>query len=73
MSEGVADGRRETRVHRVCAWCSVVLETTRAPWAGQEDLATHGMCRSCAWEARLRSQPIPGVFESGARRVATAS
>jgi hypothetical protein len=72
MSEMASGGRQETRVHRVCSWCSAVLETKRISWSGQADVKTHGVCRSCSWEVRLRSQPAPATFESG-QRAAVAS
>ena len=70
MSDRACDRRPETTVHRVCSWCSGIFGTSRAPWQGQAEMTTHGVCRSCYFEVRLRDQLASAEFSSGHARVA---
>jgi hypothetical protein len=68
MSDSTCHGRSETRVHRVCSWCSAILDTSRTSWQGQAEMKTHGVCRSCFFEVRLRDQLASAAFSSGQAR-----
>lgn len=71
MSEKVSSDGAQTRVHHVCSRCAAVLGTSLMPWAGQAVLTSHGLCRWCFVEVRLRDHlarsPLrPGSFGTAA-------
>jgi hypothetical protein len=65
MSDSACHRQSETRVDRVCSWCSAILESSRISWQGRAELKTHGICRSCFLEARLRDQLASAAYSSG--------
>jgi hypothetical protein len=73
VSEKARESRSETRVRRVCSWCAGVLETSYTPWTGQAEMTTHGVCRSCLVEIRLRQQLARADLGSGYAGVAAGA
>lgn len=69
MSEQHDPIRARTRVHRVCAWCRAVLGTSHSAWQGKPVVISHGVCRSCLLEARLRGE----ARAPGARPISASS
>ena len=70
MSDKACYRRPQTTVYRVCSWCSAILETSQTSWQGRAEMTTHGVCRSCFFEVRLRDQLASAAFSSGHVRVA---
>jgi hypothetical protein len=69
MSDRACDRRPETQVHRVCSWCSAILETSHTQGQGPAAMTTHGVCRSCFFEVRLRDQLASAAYSSGRARL----
>lgn len=60
----------QTRIHHVCSRCAAVLGSSLTPWTGESVLTTHGVCRWCFVEMRLRDHLALSALDAGTARAA---